>query len=87
MNDEQLEQEIEKLIQSDYLEARAEARVPPPEVVWLQAQMRAREESTCKALLPLIIGQALGLAALTGLLVAMIGHLSMSLAFLLSPGR
>jgi pimeloyl-ACP methyl ester carboxylesterase len=43
--DEQFESEIAQLIQEEYAQATLEARVPPAQIVWLRAEMRAREEA------------------------------------------
>ena len=61
--DELFEAEIAKLIQDDYAQAQQQARVPPAELIWLRAEMRAREEATRRAVRPIVVGQAVGIAA------------------------
>jgi hypothetical protein len=77
-NDELFEAEIAKLIEEEFSRARQEARVPPAELVWLRAQMRAREEATRRAIRPIVVGQAVGIAALAGLLAALLSRFSLA---------
>jgi len=77
--DEQIEAAIAELIGNEYAHAMQQARVPPPEVIWIQAQMRAREEAARKALRPIVIGQAIAIAALLGVLISLAGRFSLSL--------
>ncbi len=70
------EHEIPALIEREYAAAIAEARVPPAEVVWLQARMRAREEAARKAVRPILIGQAVAIAALLGALASILSRFS-----------
>jgi hypothetical protein len=77
-DDQLLEAELAKLIQDEYALAQQQARVPPAELVWLRAEMRAREEAARRAARPLVVGQAVGIAALAGLLVALLSRLSLS---------
>ena len=51
--------------------------MPTPEIVWWRAQMRAREQATRTAARPIVFTQALAIAALLGLLVSVIGRLSL----------
>jgi hypothetical protein len=80
-DDDLLDREIAGLLRRDCDEARRAARVPPPEVVWLRATMRAREEAARKALRPIIVGEAIGVAAFAGLLVSLVAELPMSQLF------
>jgi hypothetical protein len=52
------------------------ARVPTPEIIWWRSQMRARQEAARKAARPILFTQALAIAALIGLLVALAGRLT-----------
>jgi hypothetical protein len=72
------EEEIARLIQEEYAQAALEARVPPAQIVWLRAELRAREEAARRVVRPIVIGQAVGIAALTGLLVALLSRFSIS---------
>ena len=54
-----------------------QARVPTPEIVWWRAQMRAREEAARTAARPIVFTQALAVAALIGLLVSVVGRLTL----------
>jgi hypothetical protein len=75
-DDELFEAEIAKLIQEEYAQAQQQARVPPPELVWLHAEIRARDEAARKAVRPIVVGQAVGIAALAGLLAALLSRFS-----------
>ena len=77
-DDELFEAEIGQLIHEEFVQAEQQARVPPAELVWLRAEMRAREEATRRAVRPIVVGQAVGIAALAGLLVALVSRLSLS---------
>ena len=72
------ESRIPELIENDYKAAVQQARVPPAEVIWMQAQLRAREEAARKAVRPIVLGQAIGIAALAGLLIALVSRFSLS---------
>jgi hypothetical protein len=76
--DDRFEAEIAEAIQQDYAMAQREARVPRVEIVWLHAQMRAREEAVRKTMRPVIIGQAVGVAAFAGLLISLLSRLSLN---------
>ena len=65
-------------IRKEYALAQQQARVPPPEVIWLYAEMRAREEAARTAVRPILIAQGVGVAAFAGLLVSVVGQLSLS---------
>jgi hypothetical protein len=75
-DDEQFEQEIAELLHGEYEQAMSEARVPPAQIVWLRAEIRAREEAARCVIRPLIVGQAVGIAALMGLLVTLLAQFS-----------
>jgi hypothetical protein len=53
------------------------ARVPTPEIIWWRSQMRARQEAARKAARPILLTQALAMAALIGLLVSVAGRLTL----------
>lgn len=64
-------------IRAEFADTRLHARVPTPEIVWWRAQMRAREEAARTAARPIFFTQALAVAALIGLLVSVIGRLTL----------
>ena len=68
---------IAALIRQDFEQAQRCARVPNSEVVWLRAQMRAREAAERTAARPIVLTQALAIAALLGLLISLAGELSL----------
>lgn len=76
-DDELFEEEIAEAIQQDYAEAQREARVPPAELVWMRAELRAREEAVRKAVRPMVLTQALTIAGLIGVLLSLGGRLSL----------
>lgn len=57
---------------------QARVRVPPAELVWMRAQMRAREEAARKAARPILIAQALGIAVSVGLLISLVSQFSLA---------
>jgi hypothetical protein len=63
-------------VRREFDETRRDARVPTPEIVWWRAQMRAREEAARKAARPILFAQALAIAALIGLLVSVVGRMT-----------
>jgi hypothetical protein len=65
------------LLREDFEQTRQRAHVPTPEIVWWRAQMRAREEAARTAARPILLSQALAIAALIGLLVSVIGRLTL----------
>ena len=69
---------IPEAIRREFLGAQQQAHVPPAEVVWLRASMRAREEAARKAMCPVIVGQAIGIAVFAGLLLSLVGQLPIS---------
>src|SRR5436309_2476541 len=75
-DDELRDGDMIEAIQKEYARAQQQARIPPPEVVWLYAEMRAREEAARRAVRPIVIAQALGAVAFAALLVSFVGHLS-----------
>jgi hypothetical protein len=77
-DDEFSEEEIAQLIQKEYAQAALEARVPPAQIVWLRAELRAREEAARRVVRPIVVGQAVGIAALAGLLVALLSRFSIA---------
>ena len=64
-------------IRREFAHTQAHARVPTPEIVWWRAQMRAREEAARTAARPIIFTQALAVAALVGLLISVVGRLTL----------
>ena len=77
-DDELFEAEIAEAIRQEYARAQREARVPPADIVWMRAALRAREEAARKALRPIVIGQAVGIAACAGLLISLVSRFSLS---------
>jgi hypothetical protein len=63
-------------VRREFDETRRDARVPTPEIVWWRAQMRAREEAARKAARPILFTQALAIAALIGLLLSVVGRMT-----------
>ena len=66
---QQIRQEFEHTTQT--------ARVPTPEIIWWRSQMRARQEAARKAARPILLTQALAMAAFIGLLVSVAGRLTL----------
>ncbi len=64
-------------IRREFAHTQQQARVPTPEIVWWRAQMRAREEAARTAARPILFTQALAVAALFGLLLSVIGRLTL----------
>ena len=64
-------------IRREFEHTQERARVPTPEIVWWRAQMRAREEAARTAARPIVFTQALAVAALIGLLVSVVGRLTL----------
>ena len=77
-DDQRFEAEIAKLIQEDCARATREARVPPAQVIWLRAEMRAREEAARRIVRPIVVGQAVGIAVLAGLLATLLSRVTLS---------
>ncbi|MCM3879957.1 MAG: hypothetical protein ND807_07610 [Vicinamibacterales bacterium] len=67
---------VASLVRDDCARAQREAQVPAAGVVWLRAQIRAREEAARAVARPIVFTQALAVAALIGLLVSVAGRLS-----------
>ena len=64
-------------IRREFEHTQQHAHVPTPEIVWWRAQMRARQEAARNAARPIVFTQALAIAALIGLLVALAGRLTL----------
>ena len=64
-------------IRREFARTKEQARVPTPEIVWWRAQMRARDEAARTAARPILFTQALAVAALIGLLLSVIGRLTL----------
>ena len=64
-------------IRREFEHTQQRAQVPTPEIVWWRAQMRAREEAARTAARPIVFTQALAVAALIGLLISVIGRLTL----------
>ena len=64
-------------IRQEFEQTTREAHVPTPEIVWWRAQMRARQEAARKAARPILLTQALAVAASIGLLVALAGRVTL----------
>jgi hypothetical protein len=77
-NHEVSEEEIAQLIQDEYAQATLDARVPPAQIIWLRAELRAREDAARRVVRPIMVGQAVGIAALAGLLVALLSRFTIS---------
>jgi hypothetical protein len=69
---------IAGLVRDDFNQAQRQAQVPTAGAVWLRAQIRAREEAARTAARPIVLTQALTIAALIGLLVAVAGRISLT---------
>jgi hypothetical protein len=65
------------MIRDDFEQTVRHARVPTPEIVWWRAQMRARQEAARQEARPILLSQALAVAALIGLLVSVIGRMTL----------
>ena len=68
---------LARLVREEFELTQHQARVPTPEIVWWRAQMRAREEAERAAARPILLSQALAIAALIGLLVSVAGRLTL----------
>src|SRR6185436_19867194 len=68
---------VAALVHTDFAVAKSEARTPTADIVWLRAQVRAREDAARTAARPIILTQAIAIAALCGLLVSLTGRLSL----------
>jgi hypothetical protein len=77
-NDEQFEEEIAELLAAEYAQAQLAARVPPAQIIWLRAELQARQDAARRVIRPIVVGQAVGIAALAGLLVALLSRVSLS---------
>jgi hypothetical protein len=75
-DDERFEQEIAEFLNAECAQATSEARIPPAQIIWLRAELRAREEAARRVIRPLVVGQAVGIAALAGLLVTLLTQFS-----------
>ena len=64
-------------IRQEFEHTARQARVPTPEIVWWRAQMRARQEAARKVARPILLTQALAVAASIGLLVALAGRVTL----------
>ena len=70
-------------IHADFEHAAREAPVPTPEIIWWRAQVRARERAARTVVTPIVLAEAVGLAAAVGLLLAFAGRAALpSLAWL-----
>ncbi len=69
--------EVARMIRDDFEQTVRHARVPTPEIVWWRAQMRAREDATRAAARPIVLTQAIAVAALIGLLISVAGRLTL----------
>ena len=68
---------IAEQIRREFEHTQQHAHIPTPEIVWWRAQMRARQEAARKAARPILLTQALAIAALIGLLGALAGRLTL----------
>jgi hypothetical protein len=69
--------QLAQQIRAEFEHTTRAARVPTAEIVWWRAQMRAREEAARKAARPMLLTQALAMAALIGVLVSVAGRLTL----------
>lgn len=76
---------LAEVLHEDFNRLSQHARVPTPEIVWWRAQMRAREEANRAALRPILLTQAVSMAALVGVLVAAAGWISGPILAWLAP--
>jgi hypothetical protein len=66
--------DVASALRADHDDALMDAgRLPAAELVWFRAQARARAEASRQAARPIAIMQALGLAAMTGVMSVLIG--------------
>ena len=75
------------LVREEFERTQHQVRVPTPEIVWWRAQMRSREEAARRAARPILLSQALALAALIGLLLSVIGRLTLPALSLVRVGE
>jgi hypothetical protein len=68
---------IAGVVRADFNDAHRQAQVPTAGAVWLRAQIRAREEAARTVARPILLTQALAIAALVGMMVALAGRLSL----------
>jgi hypothetical protein len=68
---------LAETIRTEFQHSKLHARVPTPEIVWWRAQMRAREEAARRVARPILLSQALAVAAIVGLLVALVGRVTL----------
>ena len=61
-------------IRDDFEHAAREAPVPTPEIIWWRAQVRARERAARAVVTPIVLAEAIGVAAAVGLLLAFAGR-------------
>jgi hypothetical protein len=64
-------------IRREFEHSTQTARVPTPEIIWWRSQMRARQEAARKAARPILLTQAVAMAAVIGLLVSVAGRLTL----------
>ena len=70
-------------IRHDFEHAAREAPVPTPEIIWWRAQVHARERAARTVVTPIVLAEAVGVAAAVGLLLAFAGRAALpSLAWL-----
>ena len=68
---------VASLVHDDFSRVLGQANVPTADVVWVRAQIRAREDAAQTAARPILVTQAVALAALIGLLISLAGKLSL----------
>jgi hypothetical protein len=68
---------LARQIRREFEHTQHQARVPTAEIVWWRAQMRAREEAARTAARPIFFTQALAVAALIGLLISVVGRITL----------
>jgi hypothetical protein len=68
---------LAETIRQEFEHTKQHARVPTAEIVWWRAQMRAREEAARTAARPILLTQALAVAAMIGLVVSLAGRVTL----------
>ena len=68
---------VAKMVRDDFQQATQQARVPTAEIVWWRAQMRAREDAARAAARPILLTQALAVAAAIGLIISLAGRFTL----------
>jgi hypothetical protein len=78
--------DVSRVLRADQLEVVNAARVPTAGLVWWRATIRARAEAVRVAEQPMTVAQAVGAAAILGLIVALAGVVWRTVPELPQPG-